>query len=264
MVGTPYTNDPIALTDEELNMLPTIILQFKGDASNREIEETGKAMPLAKDLDPENPFDVLLAVAPSHYLEYQEDKGMYVPGFYFDEPEGSVLGANVMMLHDIFFDVEQYRIGWVESPCDYTQLVAPFLEKRTTTTDAAPGEPYHEPHLRIRPADNGTIKTPVLSNLSFSRVRRGSCSSATCQISVAISMIVGALAAVWVALYKRNPARTLRRASHHKPAAAVFKVRPSPAESDSDTSITDGSAHFLSKDFSRGIVLRSRSTQIVV
>lgn len=40
-----------------------------------------------------------------------------------DESWEPVIGANAMMGHDITFDVENNRIGWAESHCDYSQLV---------------------------------------------------------------------------------------------------------------------------------------------
>ena len=222
-------------------------------------------------------------------MEYQEDKGMYVPGVYFDEPDGSVLGANIMMLHDIFFDVERYRIGWVESHCDYTQLVAPFLEtKKTTTTTttvadaaaaaaaAALGEPYQAPNVRVRPIDTAeTLRVPVMSKLSWSGMRRhGFCSSVTCRLGVAVSMLLGAVLAFLAALRKidqrnQQTASRMRQmtngggASSSKPASTAVKTVHKIRESSSE-SFSDASVQVRGKDFTRGVILRSRSNQIIV
>lgn len=274
MVGTPYTNNPISLSEEELHKLPTIILQFKGDTvSNTDFDMLStKNVPLARDLDPENPYDVILAVPPSHYYEYQPSLGMYIPGLYFDEPDGSVLGANVMMLHNIFFDVEHYRIGWAESFCDYTKLVSPFVEKKTTTTDVLPGEPYKGQKLRVHRPFHNDNERPLTTHVSAfakvglsSRVRPSFCSSATCQIGSAIGVLLVILATVVIVFAlktKLTRAREVRqRSNFRKPPAAnhsTLKLR-SPTESESDVSI-----HVRGKDFTKGVILRSRSTQIIV
>jgi hypothetical protein len=277
MVGTPYTNNPISLTDEELKKLPTIILQFKGDApSNKDIVTlSGNSIPLARDLDPDNPYDVLLAVPPSHYMEYQRGQDVYVPGFYFDEPDGSVLGANVMMLHDIFFDVERYRIGWSESSCDYSKLVAPFVATEKLTIDASPREPHRGQNLRVhRHAEkqHGTHLTAAAAkfailDLSSRVVQPGLCSSATCQIGVVIGVLLGLLAAlVAVAAVKTKPVRrgVVRQPTNLQrlPAAnyaCSTGVRRSMSGSDHDISTL-----VRGKDFTKGVILRSRSNQIVV
>jgi hypothetical protein len=64
--------------------------------------------------------------------------------FYTDSPSGSVIGANAMMGHDVFFDLDNNRIGWAESTCDYHELVSNggFVdankEKSTPGMPAAP------------------------------------------------------------------------------------------------------------------------------
>ena len=70
-----------------------------------------------------DPKDVVLAIPASHYLEYDGDTGKYVPRFYTEEGSGSVLGANAMMGHDVYFDVARGRIGFAESDCDYATLL---------------------------------------------------------------------------------------------------------------------------------------------
>jgi hypothetical protein len=138
--GQPYTNDPIKLTDDELHQLPTIIFQFQGQVpSNHDVylQDTLAIFDhLAISIDKDHPYDVLLIVPPLHYMEYQDDIDMYISGIYFDEPDGSnnVLGANIMMQHDIYFDIENSRIGFAESDCNYTQVITPYVDKTTSAT----------------------------------------------------------------------------------------------------------------------------------
>lgn len=224
MVGMPYTNDPISLTDDELINLPTIILQFKGHSSNKEITETCKTIPLAKDLDLKNPVDLLFAVPPSSYMTYQQDKGVYIPSFYFDEPEESILGANVMVQHDVFFDVEHYRIGWAESSCDYAQSIAPFLNQKKSAVAVPLTEPCKAPDLHFRPTDTERVTTPGISNVSFSRVLHPwLCTSAPCRISVTIIGFLGALATIVVFLLRTKHQAWIQR---HIRFTKRAKLRP--------------------------------------
>jgi hypothetical protein len=57
-------------------------------------------------------------------MEYDDKVKKYVARFYTDEGGGSVLGANAMMGHDVYFDLDDKRIGWAESDCDYHELIS--------------------------------------------------------------------------------------------------------------------------------------------
>ena len=83
---------------------------------------------LAGTLDSDNPYDVIVAIPPSHYLEGDVDKkgnflGTYTQRVYDNEAGGTVLGANTIMGHDVLFDLDNSVIGWSESSCDYHSLV---------------------------------------------------------------------------------------------------------------------------------------------
>ena len=125
LVGKTYNHLPVSLTEEELNHLPTILFQISGDETlNKNLHSNSNTViGLAADLDPIHPYDVILALPPSHYMEFDEKSRKYVARFYTDEGGGSVLGANAMMGHDVFFDVDNHQIGFAESACDYTKLV---------------------------------------------------------------------------------------------------------------------------------------------
>ena len=74
------------------------------------------------DLSRDSPRDVLLAIPPQHYMEFDVNTNQYTPRLYFTEGSGGVLGANAMMGHDILFDWENQRIGFAESDCNYDSI----------------------------------------------------------------------------------------------------------------------------------------------
>lgn len=124
MTGHSYNHNPISLTAEEMDMLPTILIQIAGDGKrNFGFYPDPNVAGLAGQLDPDNPYDVILAMPPAHYMEFDDSSKKYVARFYTDEGGGSVLGANAIMGHDVFFDIENNQIGFAESNCDYTKLV---------------------------------------------------------------------------------------------------------------------------------------------
>jgi Eukaryotic aspartyl protease len=148
MTGETYTNNPVDLTEEQLNALPTILFQLQGlsDINEKLAKEVegGSLVGLIGDLDPEHPYDVLLAMPPSHYMEYDSDIKKYVPRFYTDEGRGSVLGANVMMGHNIVFDQVNGRLGIAESNCDYSSLVTSLGFDWNPHEEYSPGSPSAE------------------------------------------------------------------------------------------------------------------------
>jgi len=124
MSGMAYDNNPHQMSEEEILALPTILIQLQSDAiSNIHIKQPYKVPGLAGAMDADHPFDVILAIPPTHYMEYQPEKDQWTSRFYPTERGGSVLGANAMMGHDISFDIEKFSIGWAESDCDYTSMV---------------------------------------------------------------------------------------------------------------------------------------------
>jgi hypothetical protein len=117
----------VSLSEEELRALPTILVQIAGDdATNQQLYSTNaeSISGLAGTLDPDHPYDVLLAIPPSHYMEYDDRTNKYYAQLYTDGADGSILGANAMMGHDVFFDLDDKRIGWAESDCDYHELIS--------------------------------------------------------------------------------------------------------------------------------------------
>lgn len=126
LAGREHTNKGMRLTDEELLALPTILFQLESDnpqVVNPDITDIYNTPGMAGALDPDHPSDIILAIPPSHYMEYDKTDGSYTSRFYPTERSGSVLGANAIMGHDVFFDVDNDRIGWAESSCDYTSFL---------------------------------------------------------------------------------------------------------------------------------------------
>ena len=145
MVGETYSHKGISgYTAQQLDeKYPTILFQIAGNEEyNRQVETTWKKknkntpLPnLAGDLDPQHPYDVILAMPPSHYFEYDTEKEVWVARFYLEEASGGVLGANAMMGHDVLFDVDSVELGWAESLCDYASLLEEYDESGNTNDD---------------------------------------------------------------------------------------------------------------------------------
>ncbi|KAL3770675.1 hypothetical protein ACHAW5_001450 [Stephanodiscus triporus] len=128
LTGHDYNHNPISISPEEIAALPTILMVmsgYDGDAVGDEPTGDPDDVPgYAGNIDPSfGPRDIVLAIPALHYLEYDPDIEKYVPRFYTDEGSGSVLGANAMMGHDVFFDNRRGRIGFAESNCDYMSLL---------------------------------------------------------------------------------------------------------------------------------------------
>jgi len=121
--GYDHNNRAIKLNAKQFAAMPTILVQLESDDATNAEHDFYKTAGLAGALDPQHPSDVILAIPPSHYMEYNPAKEEYTSRFYTTEHSGNVLGANAIMGHNVFFDVEQTRIGWAESACDYTRTV---------------------------------------------------------------------------------------------------------------------------------------------
>lgn len=70
--GKPYSHNPVHLTETELNNLPTILFQIEGEKpANGQLQESpDEVAGLAGALDPENSLDVIIAMPPTHYMEF--------------------------------------------------------------------------------------------------------------------------------------------------------------------------------------------------
>ncbi len=128
LAGIEWTHDKLELTPEEIDQLPTLLIQFAGDVEmNKEVArlhgggDPNKVAGLVGDLDKNYPYDVLVAIPASQYME--GENGSVTNRIYATEMDGSVLGANALLGHDVLFDGQKKSIGWAESSCDYIGLV---------------------------------------------------------------------------------------------------------------------------------------------
>lgn len=95
--GIRYTNSNIALSDKQVQKLPTIIYTLEGVDGSPPVE---------------------IENDPGSYMEKVGD-GKYAFRIYLTEAAGAILGANVMNNHNVIFDIDNKRIGFVSSTCKY-------------------------------------------------------------------------------------------------------------------------------------------------
>lgn len=116
MGGRSYNNGSHRYTDDELLSLPTLLFQLEAyDKDDGDVNTPG----LVGKLDEKRPTDVLVAMPPTSYMEYDPKSRKYASRLYFNEKRGGVLGANFMMQYDVLFDDHRGRIGFAESTCMY-------------------------------------------------------------------------------------------------------------------------------------------------
>jgi hypothetical protein len=125
-VGVDYLKTPLKLSPSQLNALPTILFQFRGISSidyNSNLDPYNMSG-FAGSIDPTSPYDVIVAMSPMQYMEYNEGSttSTFTSRLYLDAPEGSVLGQNFMQHHNVFFDLDRHLVGFAESHCLYTSL----------------------------------------------------------------------------------------------------------------------------------------------
>ena len=97
--GITYSNNNIILNQHQYDSLPIIIYRLEGvDGKHVHIENH-----------------------PSSYAE-SLGNGNYAFRLYLSEVSGAVLGANFMNNHNVIFDIENKRIGFVKSTCNYDHL----------------------------------------------------------------------------------------------------------------------------------------------
>lgn len=138
MTGFEYAENGMKLSDMQVKSLPTIVIQLEGhvdDNKNVKYEEgeayvgeeerdSDYAPGLAGIIDEEFPYDILIVIPPAHYIEFDSDHNKYVGRFSLTESGGSVLGANTIRGHDVYFDIpDNDRIGFAPSDCDYYNLI---------------------------------------------------------------------------------------------------------------------------------------------
>jgi hypothetical protein len=153
ITGQDYNHNPISLTDDQIAALPTIIIVMEGHRDNPDLGDVPGYVGGALG-DEFWGRDVVWAIPGSHYMEFDPDTSKYVARFYTDESSGSVLGANAMMGHDIYFDTSNGRIGIAESDCDYNALL---LQEGSSISVAPEGQQMESTKTEVveeRPEEN--------------------------------------------------------------------------------------------------------------
>ena len=133
-----YHNNAIEMTPEQMKSLPTILIVLQGHPSNddgstaigmtRSHEAMFKEVVVEGEdsLEAVSDSDVIVAIPPTHYMEEShQEPGKYTARVYFTERFGaqSILGSNILMGHEVNFDVGRGRIGIAESHCNYETYV---------------------------------------------------------------------------------------------------------------------------------------------
>ena len=209
MAGKEYTHTAMTLSQKDLEAMPTILFQLvtEQDANNHLDNDADNVVGLAGSLDPDHPRDIILAVPPSHYMEYDEEDGKYTSRFYVTESGGSVLGANAIMGHDVLFDIDNDRIGWAESHCDYTHLITDngfewaidpdgdggLDGSKGGKSDACGGEASDDDGIDGNPSSGGNDDGSGIKDAL--QTFADTCNTITCRVSVVVGffmlMIIG-------------------------------------------------------------------------
>ncbi len=97
LMGFEFPTTPISIKGEELRNWPTIIIQLQGSSNLTGDEEFDVVHPKnvpnkAAILDSDHPDDILIALPPSHYMEYSFRNRTYFSRFEFtgDEENAAV------------------------------------------------------------------------------------------------------------------------------------------------------------------------------
>jgi len=141
MTGISYSNLPRTMTKEQVMKYPTIIVQLQSDHND-------------SNDDDDSTKDVLVSIPATHYMEYSPSDNKYTARVYLTENAGGVLGANAMMGHNVLFDVENERIGFAESDCEFDQLDLPLLVE-----DLPEEEAEMEVEVEMKVDTNNTVTT---------------------------------------------------------------------------------------------------------
>lgn len=157
LTGTDFDTSERTMTKEELNAMPTILLQLSpaklnGKNKNHHYHKKKniKQQPpgvVAGSLDPDNAESILVALPPHRYMRYIEKRGTYAPEVQFSEAGAhhQVLGAYFLDGKMVHFDVTRRRVGFAESDCNYATGATTGRYRNETT--AYPAFQNHPPPL---------------------------------------------------------------------------------------------------------------------
>ena len=97
LMGFDFPSKPINVKGEELKKWPTVIIQLRGSKNVVGDEEFDINNPYsvqnkAAILDPEHPQDILIALPPSHYMEFSQRNQTYFSRLEFNSGHEKVVG----------------------------------------------------------------------------------------------------------------------------------------------------------------------------
>ena len=104
---------------------------------------------------------------PKNYMEAVANQhGKYIPRLYLQERSGGVIGANMMIGHNVIFDIENQRVGFARSDCRvsgsdmYDKVSKPFrIHRHLREVERARGEESDEEEVTHNdPTDNEAIE----------------------------------------------------------------------------------------------------------
>ena len=224
MTGRKYTTTLQKLTQAEVDAMPTILFQLYGDVSrNKQVVNGNKhattVTGLADGLDPDHPYDVILAIPPSHYFEKDPRSGKFVARFFTNGHSMSVLGANAIMGHDVFFDGRNHVFGFAESDCDYSAITKEVYPKNI------PDE----------------VEYPTCIVNAIAHTRRPICVSWTCQLFVTAIMIYGVFRVCKWIKRRRNGSVEFEE-EYEKISASELEMQSPPSALKGDATYRDDDA----------------------
>mmetsp|Transcript_15553 Transcript_15553/g.33473 ORF Transcript_15553/g.33473 Transcript_15553/m.33473 type:complete len:731 (-) Transcript_15553:467-2659(-) len=214
MVGTEFTFGKMLITENDVKALPTLIFQIKAHDGVDKSFNPRTVPNMAGDRDPQNPFDALLAIPATHYMEYNPSTGTYRAKINLFSKMGSFLGINAMQGHAFFYDLAKDRIGFAESyNCrpkmnpggfvDDDMFELPSVQIQTGTGPGGPNGPFGDGGMPDGGMPDGpSVDGPNSRGPGGSAARgedMGTCVTATCIsfVTVGYCIVVIALAVAY-------------------------------------------------------------------
>jgi hypothetical protein len=224
MVGQQFSFGKMMLTENEVESLPTIIIQIAAHDGVDKSFNPRTVPNMAGDRDPKNPFDGLLAIPASHYMEYNPSTNTYRAKISLDSKLGSFLGINAMQGHAFFYDLAKDRIGFAESynckpkmspagDVDDDMFEMPSVHIDTTTQVVEDG-PFGTIPFAGGPAN---LPDDLPKNIGMGptedEVYHGTCITATCIsfVTVGYCIVVAALAVAYKKYRPRDRSKQFDR-----------------------------------------------------
>lgn len=138
LTGIYPSNAPLTLTPEQYRRLPIVIYRITAAPPSPDSNEKShlRSVSEASATDSGSGSHTIdIEFPPWNYLEAQKD-GKYVMRLYLTEGSGGVIGANMMIGHNILFEVDKRRVGFMKSDCKKTGQ--PIYDEMTPPQKVSP------------------------------------------------------------------------------------------------------------------------------